>query len=132
MTKKITLTLIVVLSVFFGIALFFVLNVNTNTKVYFTVLYGVYIPNNHYREVDMILYNNNTHAMTLYNCRIEITYVTTSNINKTITHNLGIVEWKSFDINIPLDDDFKSNGEMLGLIWVEHNVMVRAYGYTKP
>jgi len=77
-------------------------------------------------------------TQTLYNCHVEVAYLTQTDAWKTSSKNIGIVNYGGNILEaLELDSDFKSgnpylkpDGEYHGD--VEPNVKVEAYGYLKP
>ena len=77
-------------------------------------------------------------TQTLYNCRIEVQYLTQTGTWKTSSKNIGIVNYElNIHETLELDSDFKSGNPYLkpdGYYHgdVEPNIKVEAYGYLKP
>lgn len=75
---------------------------------------------------------------TLYNCRIEVEYLTQNESWKTSSKNIGLVNYgDNIQETFELDDDFKSGNPYLkpdGYFHgdAEPNVKVEAYGYLQP
>jgi len=77
-------------------------------------------------------------TQTLYNCYIEVKYLTQSDAWKTVSKNIGIVNYGEYKTEVlQLDGDFKSSNPHLKPDGYYHggpepNVKVEAYGYLKP
>jgi len=93
------------------------------TSEYYIIKITISLPQNH---------------TTLYNCRIEVKYLTESNVWKTTVKDIGIINYGDYkDFTLRLDSDFKSGNPYLKPDDyfhgdVEPNVKVEAYGYAKP
>jgi hypothetical protein len=80
-------------------------------------------------------------VQTLFNCYIKVDYLTKNSTWKTITRNIGIVNYRQ---NPPVQENLRMDGDFLSeiplrrgrgsifIIYEGSNVKVEAYGYLKP
>jgi len=78
-----------------------------------------------------------THHMTLYNCKLEVEYLTSSGEWEKVVKDLGTQNFSSLvEIESLILPDFKINPDKphSGNLWqTEHqNIRIKAYGYEKP
>ena len=90
---------------------------------YYDVQVSVYLPYNY---------------TTLFNCHIEVKYLTQNDIWKTVSKDIGILNYRDYkEQPLQLDGDFKSGNPYLKQDGhyhgdVEPNIKVETYGYLKP
>ncbi len=74
---------------------------------------------------------------TLFNCFIEVEYLTESNTWKTLSKPFGLLNYgDSKEIGFHLDMDFKNSTQYISQHWItardEPNIKVEGFGFLKP